>query len=57
MDIAELDALAHSFHFDECLQRQRLNMILADFTTQAVDKQEVPRYSNNAQLGGLSGDV
>lgn len=32
MDIAEIDALAHSFHFDECLQRQRLNEILADFT-------------------------
>lgn len=28
MDETELDALAHSFHFDECLQREGLNEIL-----------------------------
>ncbi|OJJ47052.1 hypothetical protein ASPZODRAFT_131983 [Penicilliopsis zonata CBS 506.65] len=28
MDEADLDALAHSFHFDECVQREGLNEIL-----------------------------
>lgn len=30
MDEAELDALAHSFHFDECVQREGLNEILRE---------------------------
>jgi hypothetical protein len=28
MDEKALDALAHSFHFDECVQREGLNEIL-----------------------------
>jgi hypothetical protein len=30
LETDELDALAHSFHFDECVQREGLNQILRD---------------------------
>ncbi|KIW93864.1 uncharacterized protein Z519_05179 [Cladophialophora bantiana CBS 173.52] len=34
MDFKELDELAHSFHFDECVQRNGLNKILSEHAPQ-----------------------
>lgn len=40
----DLDALAYSFHFDECEQRTRLNQVLQGFSKPRGDRQQVPVY-------------
>ena len=44
MNKSELDALAHSFHFEECLQRDGLNKILKSHAEPKGEGQKVPKY-------------
>lgn len=48
MSKEELDALAHSFHYDECLQRDGLNKILQDHAEIKGEKMQVPTHSHQA---------
>ncbi|KAL9114500.1 MAG: hypothetical protein Q9227_001581 [Pyrenula ochraceoflavens] len=44
MDMEELDKLAHSFHYDECQQREGLNRILKGHADAKTTGQKVPKY-------------
>jgi hypothetical protein len=45
MDKQELDELAHSFHYDECIQREGLNKILKSHAVSSGKALKVPKFS------------
>ena len=55
MDKSELDAVAHSFHFDECLQRDGLNKALQSHAAPKGERIKLAKYQ--AEKGGDSHDT
>ena len=58
VDFEELDALAHSFHFDECLQRDGLNKILKDHAEAKGAGLKVPKWEDvSSSTGDIMADL
>ena len=53
LDMDELDALAHSFHFDECLQRGGLNRILKSHAVPKEGAVKVPQWDDKIEDDSL----
>ena len=47
----ELDALAHSFHYDECLQREGLNKAMSSHATVHGEKQAIVMSKEDEDTG------
>ncbi len=49
MDKKELDEMAHSFHYDKCVQREGLNKILKSHAVISGEGLPVPKYAAGSE--------